>query len=126
MGIKILKYLVDSNIFIYHLNGIEKATSFLTANIDDIAISFITYIEVLAYNMTPEENQKVRELLDLFIILQSDSSICEKTIEIRKNRKIKIPDCIIAATALNRNLTLVTRDTGGFNSIVSSVINPID
>lgn len=47
------------------------------------------------------------------------------TIEIRKKYKIKLPDAIIAGTALTYSLTLVTRNTKDFDKIEGlSVINP--
>ncbi len=36
--------------------------------------------------------------------------IKEKTIEIRKNRKVKLPDAIIYATAMNLDAILITND----------------
>ncbi|WOE69050.1 hypothetical protein RZR97_07990 [Hydrogenimonas thermophila] len=60
---KYSKFLVDSNIFIYHLNGEKVATKFLEANIDKIYISrIITYIEVLSFNFENNEENNVLEL----------------------------------------------------------------
>jgi len=48
-----------------------------------------------------------------------------KTIEIRKESKIKLPDAIIAATALVHQLPLVSRKTGDFKNVPGLVIiNP--
>jgi len=48
-----------------------------------------------------------------------------KTIEIRKESKIKLPDAIIAATALVHQLPLVSRNTGDFKNVPGLVIiNP--
>jgi hypothetical protein len=38
------------------------------------------------------------------------NDILEQTIQIRKTNKIKIPDAIIAASAIIHNLTVVTRN----------------
>ena len=46
------KYLIDSNIIIYHLNGVEVATNFLKENISNCFISRITFIEVLSFDFT--------------------------------------------------------------------------
>ena len=46
------KYLIDSNIIIYHLNGVEVATNFLKQNILNCFISRITFIEVLSFDFT--------------------------------------------------------------------------
>ena len=52
--------------------------------------------------------------------------ITEKTIEIRKQAKIKLPDAIIAASALVNNAVLVTANVKDFKMIDGiSIINPI-
>ncbi|MFY8003432.1 MAG: PIN domain-containing protein [Chitinophagaceae bacterium] len=47
------------------------------------------------------------------------------TAELRKNFKIKLPDAIIAATAIVNELTLITRNTNDFKHInILRTINP--
>ncbi len=46
------KYLIDSNIIIYHLNGDNIATEFLRSNISYSYISRVTFIEVLSFDFT--------------------------------------------------------------------------
>jgi len=49
----------------------------------------------------------------------------KQTIQIRKIKKIKLPDAIIAATAMVYNLTLVTHNMDDFKSIQGlKIINP--
>lgn len=50
-------------------------------------------------------------------ILGLDNGVVDKTIAIRKSKKIKLPDAIIVATALVYNLTLVSRNIDDFNTI---------
>ena len=58
---------------------------------------------------------------------QFNISFINKTIELRKNLKIKIPDAIIAATALTNDLILVTRNTDDFRNMTGlEVMNPWD
>jgi predicted nucleic acid-binding protein len=48
-------------------------------------------------------------------------------IELRKKNKTKLPDAIIAATALELGLTLITRNIGDFKNIPNlKSINPWD
>ncbi|WP_256565294.1 PIN domain-containing protein [Dyadobacter chenhuakuii] len=50
-----------------------------------------------------------------------------KAAEIRKLHNLKLPDAIIAATAMVYNLTLVTRNTKDFSNISGlTLINPYD
>ena len=52
-------------------------------------------------------------------------NVVDKTIEICKQHKIKLPDAIIAATALVNNFTLVTRNIDDFKNIAGlKTINP--
>ena len=119
-----MKYLVDSNIIIYHLNGEKIATNFLKNNKNEIAISQITYVEVLSFNFTKEQENIVKELLEQFIILDIDIKISKTAVEIRKLKKIKLPDNLIASTAKVYNLTLVTRNTKDFKALNIEFINP--
>lgn len=41
-------------------------------------------------------------------------------------QKIKMPDAIIASTALCHNLTLVTRNVKDFENLPITLINPMD
>lgn len=54
-----------------------------------------------------------------------NSELIETTILIRKNHNIKLPDAIIAATAIFHNLVLITRNLKDFQNIKHlKVINP--
>ncbi|MDR0515627.1 MAG: PIN domain-containing protein [Fibromonadaceae bacterium] len=50
-------------------------------------------------------------------IIELERDIKFKTIEIRRSHKIKLPDAIIAATAIARRFSLITRDTVYFKNI---------
>ena len=119
-----MKYLVDSNIIIYHLNNEPIASEFLENNYQDIAISLITYIEVLSFPFTQNELKIVKMLLKTFKILDITLSISEQAIENRQFKKIKIADNIIASSAMVNNLILVTRNTKDFTHIPIELSNP--
>lgn len=91
-------------------------------------ISAITEIELLCWKTT---NEKDLEVLHSFIndalVLELEQSIKLKTADIRMAHKIKLPDAIIAATALIYNLTLLSRNVSDFSSINGlNIINPWD
>ena len=120
-------YLVDSNIIIYHLNGDNIATNFLLDNSQDIIISFISTIEILSFAYSDEAKIQVEKLLYTFRRIDIDDSIIRTTIKLRVEKKIKLPDCIIAATAIEHNLSLVTRNIKDFEHIETlPIINPFD
>lgn len=52
--------------------------------------------------------------------------IVDRTIKIKQSRNIKLPDAAIAATALSKKFTLVTRNTEDFKGVKVRVYNPFD
>lgn len=118
------EYLVDTNIIIYHLSGDQTATKFIVENLGRMHISFITYIEVLSYNFqTKDEEMAVRDFIGCLNLLGNNKDIIEKSIELRKIKKLKLPDCIIAATAKSRDLILVTKNEKDFINRGFEVLN---
>lgn len=86
----------------------------------------IVRIELLSFSeLDKEEERKIRELLDQFEVIPLTSPIEELTIGLRRTSATKIPDAIIAATALALGATLVTRNTDDFSGIHGlGVLNP--
>jgi predicted nucleic acid-binding protein len=117
------KYLVDSNIIIYHLNGEQVATNFLKENIMFSAISRLTFIEVLSFDFSQEEKKQILSLLRSFNIIDTSDESGKKAVENRQYKKIKLADNIIASTAQTHNLVLVTRNTKDFTNLDVQVLN---
>jgi predicted nucleic acid-binding protein len=124
----VIKYLFDSNILIYHLNGKlnQRGTDLLSEGLTGIgAYSIISKIELLGFNQSESDDRQARLLLSYLRELELTSTIAEQTIQIRKTRKLKLPDAVIAATAIVNNLTIITRNTSDFDQIVGlNYINP--
>ena len=90
--------LVDTNILIYLFKGSQRIFELLNGR--DIWVSFITEMEVLAFDgHTPKELQTIKEFLSECRIVDINRSIKDAAIDIRKNDKVKLPDALIAATA---------------------------
>jgi len=67
----------------------------------------------------------LHNFIDDAMVFELEKEIKFKTAEIRKAHKIKLPDAIIAATALAYDLTLLTRNVIDFNDIEGlNLINP--
>lgn len=115
------KYLIDTNIAIEYIGEAlpEKALSLLDNIIDrQFYVSVINKIEILGFaDITENEELKFRELINAAIVLDLNEEIVNSTIELRKHHKIKLPDAIIAATVLENNLTLITRNIKDFRKI---------
>ena len=124
-----MSFLFDSNVFIYHLNGVlgRYGTSLLKQGI--IAggkYSVVSRIEVLGYKQPIEALEKANRLLSVLQQIELNPGIVETTIALRQQRKIKIPDAIIAATALQLSLPLVTHNFQDFQWITElELIDPL-
>lgn len=121
-------YLIDTNVIIGYLDGkIEnKGMSFLHPIIDRILnISVINKIEILRFNSPDNDYKTLVEFINSSYVFSLNENIIEKTISICRANKIKLPDAIIAATALVNNFTLITRNTSDFKKIADlDFLNP--
>lgn len=124
------QYLIDTNTVIDYLGKKLPATGmgFMNSVIDAVPnVSVVTKIEVLGFN-TPDEHYKLlTNFMNDATVLDLTSNIVDICIDIRKKHKTKLPDAIIAATALVYGLTLVTRNTKDFENISNLItVNPWD
>jgi len=127
-----MKHLWDTNTAIYYLQQQfpPRAEKF----IDDLlieeqpCISAITEIELLCWKTATEKDIEVlHNFIKDALIIELERSIKLKTADIRKQHRLKLPDAIIAATALVYDLTLITRNTKDFDGISGLVtVNPWD
>jgi len=110
------KYLVDTNILIYFLEGEKVAMSFFKKIIDeDIYISLINKIEVLSFpDLSKKEEKSISMFLSNFITLEINNTIAEETIRIRKKYRLKLPDAVICATSIIHDMILVSRNEKDF------------
>jgi predicted nucleic acid-binding protein len=115
------QYLIDSNAVIEFLSGAlpEVGNNWMQLVIEKghHHLSVINQIELLGYNGTPKEMKPLEDFIQYSNILPLSEDVALKTIELRKTNKIKLPDAIIAATAMVFDLTLVTRNIADFDKI---------
>ena len=119
-----MKYLLDSNIIIYYLNGDIDIYKFIEKYKSISAISLITYYEVLNYNFSEKEELLVKKFLNEFEILSVSKNIINKALENRKSKKIKMADNFILATAQIFGLEIVTRNIKDFSTFTDKLLNP--
>jgi hypothetical protein len=102
------KLLLDTNAVLSIL-GSQKIFSALEGK--EIFISFITELELYSY---PALKQTEEKSIDFFLgkttILDITKDIKAKAIQIRKKYKLKLPDAIICASAISKNLIIVSND----------------
>lgn len=126
---KIENYLLDSNIIIDYLEG--KMPLHVLDRMDKIIdnkakISVVTQMEILGwFGATSVQLKLPNEFVADAIVLDLIPDVINRTIMIRQRFKIKLPDAIIAATALVYDLTLLSRNVGDFKNISGlKIINP--
>jgi predicted nucleic acid-binding protein len=79
----------------------------------DPFISVITEMEVLGVKEITDNEINIREMaIEFCSIIPFTNKIKNKAIAIKRKIKIPLPDAIIAATAIEEGLTLVTADKG--------------
>jgi predicted nucleic acid-binding protein len=111
------KFLIDTNAIIDFSEGrlSELGHSFLVRIIeDDPCISAITKIELLGFSSV---SQAIIDFTDVAVVYGLTDVVVDRTIELRKQHRIKLPDAIIAATALTYEMTLISRNSKDFQSI---------
>ncbi len=121
-----MKYLIDTNIIIYYLDGDTKAIEFIENNLLYCGISIITFLEVLSFAYTKKEETQIRDFLELFKIFEVDRKTTDIAIKTYKMKKIKIADNLIASTAKCYDLTLATRNVKDFRNIQLDILNFYD
>ena len=107
-----VRALFDTNILIDYLGGVGAARKEL-ARYDEWAISTITWMEVLA-GTEADDGPAVRAWLDSFRVLALDGAVASRAAAIRRERRIRLPDAIIWATAQVHSLLLVSRNSKDF------------
>lgn len=122
------EYLMDSNVIIDYLDDKlpDTGMNFISNVVNRVPnISVISQIEVLRYNAPVHASRILSDFMGISSVYPLDDDIVPLTIKICKHHKIKLPDAIIAATAIFHNFALLTRNTDDFKNISSlRLVNP--
>ena len=116
-----MDYLLDTNFVINYFKGIYEgnARTFTDSIINETTfVSVITRIELLGWQFLSHEDQLlINDFISDSIVFSLEEPIIQQTIALRKTHKLKLPDAIIAATAVTHNLQLLTHNTKDFENI---------
>jgi predicted nucleic acid-binding protein len=109
----IQRFILDTNVIIDVLNGKLDLLAFLTSFSDyELYINPVIKIEVLARpDMSAVEEAEARVLLDAFSLKEIDNLICEIAIQICRDKELRLPDALIAASAIALNATVLSNDS---------------
>ena len=113
-GINFSKVVFDTNAFIYFIGGDKRLEKYSTT---PIYISEFTEMELKGrFGISKKELIQLERILEDCTILSFNHSIKKTAIAIRNKKRIKLPDALIAATAIWIGLPLVSSD-GDFKNI---------
>lgn len=104
----------DTNLLIDYLNGVSNAKATLL-EYEEPAISRVTWMEVLAGAVNTPRETAVRAFLAGFRLIEIDGPVAEEAIRLRAQRRLRLPDAIILATARVGGCLLLTRNTRDFD-----------
>ena len=114
-------YTLDTNAILYYLKDDVHAVPVLRqlfAQNTPIYISAITELELFAFaNLSAQEESLIEDLLATVSIIAVDSRIARLAPLARKSYALKVPDSVIAATAMFTGSTLITRNTRDFRRV---------
>jgi predicted nucleic acid-binding protein len=108
-----LRFVLDSCVIIKHLNHELDLSNFFDSQPEcEKCVSVITFIEVLADpDITEDEENTARDFLSGCDFMDITPYIMEKAILVRRFKKtLRLPDAVIAATAMELNATLLSTD----------------
>lgn len=103
------RLLTDTSALIHLLDGTPAVIQLLDGA--EAFASFVSEIELLSGTKgTAEQRLRKKALLADLTIIDVNQRIKEVTIDLRKRHGLKVPDCLIAATAIHLDVPLVTAD----------------
>ena len=123
------KYLIDSNVIIdYMANRFSPSSNVFIENIfeTEFVIPSVVKIEVLGFSDVQKKLEALEEFVDHALIIPLEKNIIDQTIKLKREyKKLKLPDAIIAATAIVCNSILITRNISDFKNVLDlKFINP--
>lgn len=114
--------LVDTDVLIWHLRGYPKATQRLD-QLPKLTLSAITYLELLQGMRNRTEQRALQQSLALRQAerLPLTPAITERVIVLMEklalSHGLQLGDALIAATALEHQLTVLTANTKHFSAV---------
>ncbi len=106
-----MNVLADTNVALYLLGGDEGAARLLDGQ--SVHVSFVTELELLGYTGASDEDVRaIRSFLSDCVVVDLTASIKTETIGLRRRSRLKLPDAIVAATAIAGRMPLISADRG--------------
>ncbi|WP_447968470.1 PIN domain-containing protein [Nitrospira sp. M1] len=105
-------FLLDTDVIIDYLKGLDAASNFIEPNLDVVGLSVISVAEIRAGMRGKDEEQALEEFLSVIPIFDVTRIIAESAgdwvRQFGKSHAVEVPDALIAATAITYTLELKT------------------
>jgi len=122
------QYLIDTNVISDYFSASLPVAGllFVDSVIDAVPnLSIISQIELLCWQTGVAKEQRIKDFIADSVIFNITPTVILHCVNIRRNKKIKTPDAIIAATALAYGYTLITNNEKDFKNIEGlKIVNP--
>ena len=120
--------VIDSNILIDAMNGIVDAVAFLAEQqVTGIQISVVSAMELIAGCRNKTEMTELQRFFQRCTLLPITATISQIAFQLMESFYLShgliLPDALIAATALEHDLTLYTRNIRHFRMIPKSKVS---
>ena len=121
--------IVDTDVLIWFLRGRRSAASFLE-RLDAIALSAVTYMELVQGMRNARELQALRRTLtrQAWPVIPIDATICHRAMTYVEQHflsaSLTMADALIAATCIAQGETLATANLTHYRPIAELVIEP--
>ena len=107
------RYLLDTNAIVCLLRG-DQALQQRLRQAEWVGISILSQIEFLAFpNLGADDRsifQQFSASIDVVGLDRAQPDLIDRVVRLRAQYRLKLPDAIIAATALERGAILITDD----------------
>lgn len=109
--------VVDTDVLIDYLRGVENAVAFVAKSVDEIVISTVSVAELYA-GVRPHERDDLDAFVSLFQVVPLDLSLAQTAGLFKRDyfhsHGMGLADAIVAATAQRLDATLATMNVRHF------------
>lgn len=103
------RLFADTNIILYFLQGKQEVIDLLADK--ELLLSEISEIELLSFpNLSVEQEKELKSFISECTVVGLNQEVKNLTIALRKSSRQKVPDTIIAASAIYYKVPLITAD----------------
>src|SRR6185295_10716177 len=116
-----MPYLVDTDVLVDVSRNNQAAIDFLDQLVDSWAMSIITALELIVGSRNKKEVTQIDQLVAVYSAIPLTTEIGDSSYNLlrqfAKSHGLRVFDSLIAATAIEKNLTLVSKNKKHFQMI---------